>query len=328
MKSEEAIEAALTQALRRNRAMHQQRDLAFDTKYVHRSIHRSKFDLHEECSIQCRSSVISQYVDRFAQTLEVADEQGNLPLHRLFGKKSSSVEDALKMIEKYPAGLLHRNDKNHFPLHIECANQCRSAIISKCIELYPHVLAKSDAFGYLPLHYVLKNEASSVEDALMMIEKFSTALQHRNVNGDLPIHIECRTYIRRSGILCKCIELHPQSLDDQVFNLIIVRVNRSNFYDHASILSLIFTIHPMSLYDRKYYYSGPWSLDFDIRDDPRDRRRILNDLLPRHVFTSKHESDYRDLNWQPRAVMMMFLLQMKIQQQSRHRVAAEIINSK
>jgi hypothetical protein len=51
----------------------------------------------------------------------------------------------------------------------------------------------------------------------------------------------------------------------------------------------------------------------DIRADPLYRRRILH-LLPRQVFTPTHDADYRDLNRKPRTAMIMFLLQMKIQQ--------------
>jgi hypothetical protein len=84
-------------------------------------------------------------------------------------------------------------------------------------------------------------------------------------------------------------------------------VNKGNFLTYAPALSVIFTARPMSLYDREA------SLKYDIRDDPHNRRRILN-LLPRHVFTPIYDTDYRDLNWKLRAAMLMLLSQMKIQQ--------------
>jgi hypothetical protein len=60
------------------------------------------------------------------------------------------------------------------------------------------------------------------------------------------------------------------------------------------------------------FYGYYENLDDDFQEYPEYRRRILN-LLPHHVFTPAHKSDYRDLNWQPRAAMMMLLSQMKIQ---------------
>jgi hypothetical protein len=115
--------------------------------------------------------------------------------------------------------------------------------------------------------------------------------------------MECHSRCR-SSIISRCIELYPGILDDEAVAIIIAKVNKSNFLAYAPALLVIFAARPMSLYDREA------SSQYDIRADPHYRRRILN-LLPRHVFTPTHESDYRDLHWQPRAAMMM--LSSKIQ---------------
>jgi hypothetical protein len=154
---------------------------------------------------------------------------------------------------------------------------------------------------------VLINKSSTADVALMMIEKYPAALQHRFGNL-MAIHFE--SYYRcRLPILSKCIELYPESFDDGAVSLIIEKVKTGEFYSYTSVLHMTFTVRPMSLYDRSIYAPD------DIRDDPGHRRRILN-LIPHHVFTPTHESDYRDLNWQPRVAMMMLLSQIKIQQSS------------
>jgi hypothetical protein len=108
----------------------------------------------------------------------------------------------------------------------------------------------------------------------------------------------------------RCIELYPESVDDDIICLVFDNINEHNYHrgsGYRSVVTMIFTIRPMSLYRPRA------SKINDIRTNPDYRRRILN-LLPRHVFTPRHELDYRDLNWQPRAAMMMLLSQMKIQQ--------------
>jgi ankyrin repeat protein len=279
--------------------------------------------LHIECRNRRRSSIKSKCLELYSEALAIADGAGYLPLHsHLLGWdwEASSVEVALMMIEKYPAALQHRNNFVDLPLHIECKYRCRSSIISQCIELYPEALAIADRLGHLPLHRLILSKWSSVEDALVMIEKYPAALQHRDKQGSLPLHLEvlricygqCRSC--RPSIIMRCIELFPESVDDDIINLIFDKINEHNYAHcmhggsgYKSVVTMVFTIHPMSLYRRRA------SKINDIRTNPDYRRQILN-LLPRHVFTPRHELDYRDLNWQPRATMMMLLSQMKIQQ--------------
>jgi hypothetical protein len=98
------------------------------------------------------------------------------------------------------------------PLHIECKYQCRSSIISTCIELYPQALSKVHKWGYLPLHQLLSNGLNhSVYVVVTMIEKYPDALKHQTLYGELPLHLECR-YHCRSSIILKCIDVYPEAL--------------------------------------------------------------------------------------------------------------------
>jgi ankyrin repeat protein len=262
--------------------------------------------LHIECQKQCRSTIISKCIELYPESLAKADGQGCQPLHRLLWNEYPSHIDAVMMLmDKYPAALEHQEAFGHLPLHIECYNQCRSSIISKCIELYPEALAHADEWLDLPLHILLYNSCS-IEDALMMIDKYPAALQHQNSSGHFPLHLECKHQCR-SSIISRCVELYPEALTDKTIDIIVKKIMKSNFYLFLSALSIIFTASPSAL------YSYNVSETLDIRDHPHCRRRILH-LLPRHVFTPTHHADYRDLNWYPRAAMMMLLSQIKIQQ--------------
>jgi ankyrin repeat protein len=266
--------------------------------------------LHIECEQQCRSVIITRCIELYPETLAIVDGSGYLQLHRLIQSKSSSVEDVLMMIDKFPAALQHQCKKGYLPLHMECYGRCRSAIISKCVELYSEGLAVATENTFrLPLHFLLWDDLSMIDDALTMIEKYPAALQHRDEGGYLPLRYECENQCRPS-IIMRCIELYPESVDDGIIDSIFKKINEHNYHrgsGYRSVVRMVVTIRPMSLYRRHA------SKVNDIRTNPDYRRQILN-LLPRHVFTSRHELDYRDLNGQPRAAMMMLLSQMKIQQ--------------
>jgi hypothetical protein len=253
---------------------------------------------------QCRSAIISRCIELYPQALAQADSIGYMPLHKICWKRSSAMDDVLRMMDEYPAALEHYDYFENLPIHIECSNQCRAPIILQCIDLYPECLSKLDKWANLPLHIVLANKSSTIEDALMMIEKYPAAVRHLNTYGHFPLHIECMNQ-RRSYIISRCIEIYPESLDDKAISYVLGDVNTSSFNKYRSVLSIIFTSRPSSLYDRHINVYN------DIKDDPYYRRQILN-LLARCVFTPTHHTDYCHLNWQPRSAMMMLLSQMKI----------------
>jgi ankyrin repeat protein len=278
---------------------------------------RRNLPLLIECKARCRVPVILKCIELYSEALSVADDEGFLPLHRLLKNQSSSIEDALTIIEKYPIALQHRGFLNNLAIHIECKYRCRSSIISKCIELYPESLAMVDHGGFPPLHRLLMNELSTIGDALMIIEKNPEVLYQRDRNYCLPIHIECKNRCR-SAVMSKCMELYPEGLGNQGISIITEKINKHNFRTYSKFISMYFTAQPMNLYNRYMHVINK----HDIIHNPYYRRRILNDLIPRHVFTPTHESDYRDLNWQPRAAMMMLLSQILQQQNRRQQQSA------
>jgi hypothetical protein len=131
-----------------------------------------------------------------------------MPLHALLSRESSSIEDALIMIEKHPAALEHQGSTGLL-IRFECSNQCRLAVISKCIQLHPKSLAVSCDQGCLPLHNIVSNHTSSFDVALLLIEKYPVALRHQNLKGQLPLHIECMIQCR-IVLVRKYLALYPQ----------------------------------------------------------------------------------------------------------------------
>jgi ankyrin repeat protein len=179
-----------------------------DPKGISIQLQQSDINIHDECRRQYRSYIIRKYIGRHPDALAKTDVRGYMLLHCFLENKASSIEDALMMMDKFPAALQHPNKDRHLPLHIECKNRCRSAIIAKCIELYPEALSKADYNWFLPMHTLANNAFSTIEAALMMIEKYPAALQHRNKHGNLPLHIECRKNCR-AAFISKCIDIYP-----------------------------------------------------------------------------------------------------------------------
>jgi ankyrin repeat protein len=160
---------------------------------------------------------ILDHTSIYPEALELADDEGNLPLHCLLSNESSFMDDASMMIEKHPRAFQLRTNDGQLALHVECKNKCRSAIISKCIELYPQVLDKADAVEDLPLNFLLWNELSSMNDALKMIEKYPASVRHRDLYEELSLHVECMNQCR-SSIVAECTELYPVSVDQKAIS--------------------------------------------------------------------------------------------------------------
>jgi ankyrin repeat protein len=277
--------------------------------------HKSKDDqlpLHIEKRHQCRLPVILKCIELFPESLSDINHNGYLPLHLLLADKSSSIDDAHMIINKYPAVLAYKDGQCQLPLHIECSNQCRPSIISKCIELYPEALKEPDSDGCLPLHLLLWNDQSAVEVTLLMIRKCPDTLTAKDYSGYLPINVECHSQCR-VAVIRQCVELFPQSLESKdsrgktPFTILLDQIRQANR------ISTIYTCLPAILYvadATKNTYSAsytklivePCFREFDKLTATLKRRILLN-LAP----NDKLSQEKCDLNYQPRSSLLMAL---------------------
>jgi ankyrin repeat protein len=282
-------------------------------------------EFREECKNKCRSSLILQYIDICPESLKVADELGYLPLHWLLWNDLSTIEDALMMIEEYPAALQQKNGEGQLPLHIECNNQCRSSIISKCVELYPDALTIAANEGYLPLHWLLWNKSSTIQDALMMVEKYPAALQHQNDYDYLPLHIECNNRCR-SAIILKCVELYPESLSKSDRNAFLpLHMLLMNELSSTGDAQAMMEKYPEALQHQNV--DGELPLHIECRH--RSRWLVILkcvELYPESLAIAEHELGHLPLHcflWNDRpfvdaAFMMMDKYPAAVQHRSRH----------
>jgi hypothetical protein len=277
--------------------------------------------LHCECMTQCRSAIISKCIELHPEALAMTNESDHLPLHLLLTNESSSINDALMMIEKYPAALEQKTNLSHLPLHLECGDRARRAVISKCIDRYPESLAVTDKGLDLPLHRCLSNSRSSVETALMMIEKYPAAVKHQNFFNRLPIHVECK-FLCRLAVIRQCVELYPSSLQLQDYDLktpltrVIYQIYATRtvieVYKFLPALSCLANANPTSYsklivdpgveYVHRAWYIC-WSQDYL-------RYRILLNLALDEKLPPDFLLQKCDLNWQPRSSLIHLMLQM------------------
>jgi hypothetical protein len=282
----------------------------------------SRYPIFMECKGRCRLPVILKCIEVAPSSSTCADDQGNLPMHILHSNNSFPIEDFLAVIEKCPRALKCEDRDGLLLIHRESENGCRLPVIARFIELCPSLLPFASEMGRPVLHWYLEREASE-DVTLMIMENYPAALSHRDNMGFLPIQIEVRNQCR-SLIISEFVMQYPESLNDTNWDRAVscafrYRINKSNFHQYRDGLKHLFILRPIFLYLHEIDYLR---YKDDARADPHFRRQLLN-LLP-HDFVKSlptHDADYRDLNWQPRAAMMMLLSQIKIkilsQQQGR-----------
>jgi hypothetical protein len=158
-------------------------------------------------------------------------------------------------------------------------SQCRSSIISKCIELYPESLANPDKDRDLPLHKLLWNNITSIGIAVMVIaviEKHPAALKHRNRFRHLPLHIECWSKFRPSVTL-KCIKPYPASATmvdkrGHIHGTIHCPLGKNFQSRKTSALSSLLASCPAAFYHPPH---DPLIDKFEVMRDPGYRRVIF-----------------------------------------------------
>jgi hypothetical protein len=249
---------------------------------------KQELPLHIECNHRCRLAVIAKCIELYPEALFVeSDIFGTLPLQILLDNYKTSVEDALFIIQKYPGTLKHQDKYGRLPLHVECADRWRSAIISQCIELYPEALALAGKEGLLPIHYALADNFSSMDIFLMMIEKYPAAIHHQDKYDNLPLHIECQ-YQCRPLVVCKCIELYPRSLAvTKNTNMLPLHVILRNPASSSSLAELIIDKYPAALHNSDHHGNLP----IHIECNSRCRSAIISkciELYPEALSVSTH----------------------------------------
>jgi hypothetical protein len=159
-----------------------------------------------------RTIVINRLYTRYEQ-LKDEDSLRNIANNLKFAMKFEGIpqDELINLIMKFPQAVSMPNEDGCLPLHFECENMCRKAVICKYVELYPQGLSVAAEGGNLPLHIILSNILSTEEMVLMIIDMYPEAIRCPDTYGSYPIHIECLNAGRWS-IISRFIELYPEAM--------------------------------------------------------------------------------------------------------------------
>jgi hypothetical protein len=261
-------------------------------------------------SVTCHSQVHPQSDDA------ESDEANILPLDLVFKYGSLSIENLLMIIEAYPAALQHENIHGYLPVHVESLHECRASIIAKCIELYPESLHMPSCPGDFLLHCCQSNESSSVEVALMLMEKYPAELQHTNKYDDLPIHLECKKQCR-VAVIRRCFEIYPHSVMEiedgyiHPMELILWRIgttaNRYNTHRFIPVLSFLVQVNPIAFVE---LVCSPRPNSSSLENYDLRMQRILMNLISGNMLSEEMRKVQRNFNWHPRSSLLYLMLQL------------------
>jgi hypothetical protein len=251
--------------------------------------------------------------------LSKADQRGDLPLHRLLCNVYTTTEAALLMIDKYPAALRHQNYVGFLPLHIECGRQCRSIVISKCIELYPQSLEVGNMNGYTPLLLLIYTN-KPLTQTLELIHKCTAAVRLPTSRDYLPLHFECDKLCRPT-IISKLIELYPEALSmcnksgNIPWTLALQKTDCIPYiYQRRKSLTILLSAYPSAFYHPPH---DPIVNKLAMMRHRTCRRMILN-LFPSCLSSAAHLQSYHDLNWQSSCSLLHLWLQIRMKHRRSH----------
>jgi ankyrin repeat protein len=135
-------------------------------------------------------AVVQQLCNARPQALQVADEEGNHPVHyaAMYGTSST-----LRLIvQAYPEACRVLNRRDRFPLHLVCA-RCFDADailigdLEIVIDAHPEAVEMCDRFGSMPLHLASQVQQPQWELLETLIRRYPAALVHRDKARNTPL---------------------------------------------------------------------------------------------------------------------------------------------
>jgi ankyrin repeat protein len=129
------------------------------------------FPMHIAAHSNLPVAALKYLIDRYPQSLQRQDCEGNLPLHHAILRECFQVESVEVLLEECPASARHANHKGDLPLHVACANRSPHAILDLLIQAYPHAQVCCNAIGRLPLLVRCPDDTLDLSDSFSSMEQ-------------------------------------------------------------------------------------------------------------------------------------------------------------
>jgi ankyrin repeat protein len=134
--------------------------------------------------------VVQQLCNTCPQALQVADEEGNHPVH--YAAMYGSFSMLRLIVQAHPEACRVLNQRDRFPLHLVCARCFDADAISpgdleNIIDAHPEAIEVCDRFGRMPLHLASQVQQPQWELLETLIRRYPTALVHRDKARNTPL---------------------------------------------------------------------------------------------------------------------------------------------
>jgi len=132
---------------------------------------------------------LKRLINLNSSALQIANSEGNLPLHTAASMGNGASEDRLEaLIEGYPESVKIPNSNGEYPLHLAATTRVNSAPFKLILRKYPDAASKADKRGCFPLHIAWNTKHVDNQEVALLIEAFPQALLVKNpLDGSFPI---------------------------------------------------------------------------------------------------------------------------------------------
>ncbi|CAB9527080.1 Ankyrin Repeat [Seminavis robusta] len=148
-------------------------------------------------------AVVRYLCEAMPQTLGMADQEGNLPLH--YAAMYSSDEIIQLLLKSHADGCNQANRSDRLPLHLLCA-RCwdRNAISMETVQAvlmeYPEALKCADRRGRLPLHVACSSQDPRADMIQLLVPAYPEALLARDQSKGTPLDL-ARKFSAGGGVV-------------------------------------------------------------------------------------------------------------------------------
>lgn len=223
--------------------------------------------------------------DEHDVAFSLKNENGDLPL--IFAIKTKNIEIILYVLNKYPNGLIEKNNKGQTPLHIAAQYGCSSDILEI---IYTKSQDIPDTLGNFPLHlygeYVSedKHRFNNFEGSVSFLYKRNPeVLFEKTRSGNAPIHCLASLCPKKDSILFNDIVsiLKPETLS--ITNRVgMLAVHIASLYHNVELVKEMISVNSYILYE-----TTPTSKTiFDFLENCSNNEKLS---LISHILTGRFE---------------------------------------
>lgn len=179
---------------------------------------RGMTPLHYACSSHSNVAILRELIKINPSASSIKDNNGNLPLHHYIGcfvKEGSASAESIQILHRSnPQAVSTRNHEGDIPLHVLCKRWHPDSIGDALLRADVNTVKIPDRQGRLPLAIACEWRVNH-KLIISMCQLYPEAASVKDLYGDVPLHILCRTYpedIPEKGIFLALAKASPKMI--------------------------------------------------------------------------------------------------------------------